>query len=1180
MIRKLTAVGVLCVLSAGRQASAQSASVAGTVTNASHAPVFGATIVATQTRSGASATMQSDSSGRYVLTLPSDSGTIDIVATAAGYAVTNVRASRSEDDATRYTADIVLLRTNATVLGGVRVIAQRRSSLRTAPTDAGIGGSDRAMLGVTTQPVPGGAQGDVIATASAVIGVSSVPGADGQPGGFTVLGADPNRNAVALDGLQFNGGSVPRDLPVAAKVSSATYDVSRGGFSGGRVDLAILPGSNITTQRVRLAVSDNTLQAGVGPGAARYQEFRQLGLGLGRSGPLAVDRVYYRVAADIAYRRQQLPDLSTGGAERVGASEIEPATRASLLDAIAMLGVPISGSGAARAVTSGNALGQVDFHPRGERPRRLTATLGWRAVEPSIYSAVAPGGFGGRLADVRTSLQGKAITSREGFLIESDLGAAFGFIRSAPLTTLPEASVLVPTRSGGLATASFGSPSAGIGETRRASVSGRSELTWKHPARHHLTKLTLEATLEREGHVDRDLERGYYGFSSLADVSSNQPSSYHVRLNPASVATSRAVAGAALGATWSPGPRLSVEYGARLDGQAFLGRHNYKASMTTAPSIVSRLPHDVALSPRLGASWRYGHTRAGTPRAALRFGAGRFVGVIPAASVLSSLSESGGTSRDIYCAGAATPPFPSQPGMGSPSSCRDGSSALLMSGAPGITFFSRSYRPTETWRGSINWSGLDWGTYLPEIELAYSRDRALPSFEDLNLAATPVFRSGGDARPVFAPVSAIDSVTGFISFSDSRRVSTAGFVRELRSDLSATAWQGTIGIIRQQLGGTFVRVAYAYLRVNEQARGFDGGTASDPRFIVTGPGRNEVRHAIKSSVIASIPKVGALTVFGELRSGIRYTPLVLGDVNGDGLSNDAAFVFDPRSAAKTELASETERFLVGANYQTRRCVEQQVNRFAARNSCTTPWVASLDAKLQMKPGALGLPSRATLSIEALNVPAGVDRLIHSSSPRGWGQVIVPDPYLYRVVGFSPGSKAFLYRINPDFGGRAFARYGAGSPFQLRVEVSVSLTRDPVKQELRIDRARSVRPSTDTLLARYLVRYPNPFAALVQVGDSIALTRDQVERLKEEESAYLEDMQKLWQRTASLVSHNWSDEAVSAERIRQTDRTAAAIYTGSTARIRSILAGDQLQRLPPSVSFLLDPRFTQMAGLGR
>ena len=1154
---------------------------AGTVTNAAHAPVAGVTIIATQARTGATATAQTDTGGGYSLRLPLDTVAIEIVAAAPGYAVVSVRASRSGSDTTRYQADIILLKTNATVLGGVRIVAQRGSALRTAPTDADIGGSDRAMMGATTQPVPGGSQGDVTATASAVIGVSSVPGGDGQPSGFTVLGADPSRNAVALDGLSFNGSSVPRELPVAAKVSSATYDVGRGGFSGGRVDLAILPGSNITTQRVRFALNDGALQAGAGPGAARFQEFRQLGLGLGRSGPLAIDRVYYRLAADMSYRRQNLPSLMTGGAERAGVSGIEPAMRASLLDAIETLGIPVNGSIGTRATSSGNVLGQIDFLPRGEHPRRLTATLGWRSIEPSIYSPVAPGGFGGRFGDIRASLQGKAITSREGLVIESDLGAAFGFTRSEALTALPEASVLVPTRSGELTTASFGSPATGIGDTRRASVSGRTEVTWSRPAHHHIVKLTLESSVEREGRLERALEHGYYSFNSVADVASNQPASYRVRLDPVSAVSSRATGGAALGATWSAAPRVSIEYGARVDGSLFLGDPAPASAVVTAfPSISSALPRSLALSPRVGVSWRYGRTQSGTPRAALRFGAGRFIGVVPVGAVLPAFTESGTAPREIYCAGPAAPAFPARSSAGVPSSCRDGSSPMLVSAAPGITFFSRSYRPTESWRGSINWSGLDWGAYIPELEVAYSRDRALPSFVDRNLGAAPRFLSGGDGRPVFAPASAIDSSTGFISFSESRRVPAFGFVRQLRSDLTANAWQGTVGVIRQQLGGTFVRLAYGYLRVNEQARGFEGSTTGDPRLITTGSGRNEVRHAIKSSIIAPVPKLGTLTAFGELRSGIRYTPLVLGDVNADGLSNDVAFIFDPRSSSNPQLASESASLLAGANHETRRCIERQVNRFAARSSCTTPWMASLDAKLQLNPGTLGLPARMTLSIEALNIPAGVDQLIHPSSPEGWGQVVVPDPYLYRVVGFSPASKSFLYRINPDFGGRAFSRYGGGSPFQLRIEASVSLTRDPVKQELRIDRARAVRPSADTLLARYLVRYPNPFAALMQVGDSIALAREQAEALKEEESAYLRDMQRLWQRTATIVSANWSDEALAAEQIKQTDRTAAAIYTGSAARIRSILAAEQLQRLPASVGFLLDPRFTQMAGLGR
>ena len=55
------------------------------------------------------------------------------------------------------------------------------------------------------------------------------------------------------------------------------------------------------------------------------------------------------------------------------------------------------------------------------------------------------------------------------------------------------------------------------------------------------------------------------------------------------------------------------------------------------------------------------------------------------------------------------------------------------------------------------------------------------------------------------------------------------------------------------------------------------------------------------------------TLFGNLQFGLPFTPLVGGDVNGDGLSNnDRAFIYDPATTLNASLA-DGMRALLGAD---------------------------------------------------------------------------------------------------------------------------------------------------------------------------------------------------------------------------------------------------------------------------
>src|SRR5205823_2572153 len=136
-----------------------------------------------------------------------------------------------------------------------------------------------------------------------------------------------------------------------------------------------------------------------------------------------------------------------------------------------------------------------------------------------------------------------------------------------------------------------------------------------------------------------------------------------------------------------------------------------------------------------------------------------------------------------------------------------------------------------------------------------------------------------------------------------------------------------------------------------------------------------------------------------------------------GARNDRALVFDPVATADTAVANGMRALLAGASPGARSCLQTQVGRVAARNSCTGPWQPSLDVQVNWRPGYFGLDRRLTVSLLTVNLLGGLDEWLHGAANlHGWGFTAAPDPVLLYVRGFDPGGLQYRYAVNGRFGG--------------------------------------------------------------------------------------------------------------------------------------------------------------------
>jgi hypothetical protein len=247
----------------------------------------------------------------------------------------------------------------------------------------------------------------------------------------------------------------------------------------------------------------------------------------------------------------------------------------------------------------------------------------------------------------------------------------------------------------------------------------------------------------------------------------------------------------------------------------------------------------------------------------------------------------------------------------------------------------------------------------------------------------------------------------------------------------------------------------------------------------------------------------SLSIFGRITSGFRYTPLVSGDVNGDGYLNDRAFVFDPARVTDSTVARGMAALLSHASPSARSCLEAQLGRIAAHNSCVGPWGISVGTvALDLDSHRIGLGNRGRLTLYFGNPLGGLDQLLHGSNNlHGWGQAAAPDPTLLMVTGFDPTRERFQYAVNDRFGSARATRLMFRPPFRLTIDfrgdVSPNLESQYIELFMRNAAAAAGGSPTRAKLKTYMLRWATrgDLDPILGRADSVQLTAAQRQSLQ-------------------------------------------------------------------------------------
>jgi hypothetical protein len=314
-------------------------------------------------------------------------------------------------------------------------------------------------------------------------------------------------------------------------------------------------------------------------------------------------------------------------------------------------------------------------------------------------------------------------------------------------------------------------------------------------------------------------------------------------------------------------------------------------------------------------------------------------------------------------------------------------------------------------------------------------------------------------------------------------------------------------------------------------------------------------------------KTGTVTLFSRAQSGLPFTPIVQGDINGDGRGGDRAFIPDPANETDAALAGQIRALIDNSSGNIKECLLARAGNSAKRNGCRGPWTQSLNIQwrppMPKKWGGRVLPN-----VYLQNVLAGIDQALHGSDLHGWGSQATPDPVLLVPKGFDVSSRRFRYDVNPRFGTTNAGRSIGRDPFRIVIDFSLNLSTNFDLQQLR----RAVEPvktpkgwerrSADSLTSFYMLETSSIFKLLISESDSLFLSKPQVQALQAADSVFSERVRAIYIPLGQyLAQRQGSAGKAEVDSAKATEKLYWKIFWEQPEIAGAIVTGSQRELMP-------------------
>ena len=788
--------------------------------------------------------------------------------------------------------------------------------------------------------------------------------------------------------------------------------------------------------------------------------------------------------------------------------------------------------------------------------------------------------------------------ARGDYVNETSAGISLNESRGEPYLSLPSGNVLIASSIAGaeptFGSVGFGGNSPLARDNRVFAAEANNQTTFLIKNKQSLpANLYFQSRYERFNQSLSANRLGSFNYASLEDLAANRPSSYSRTLNVSDRSGGEWLGAAALGTSYNR-PNLVVSGGARVDANAFTGLPNRNGALEQAFGVRNdHAPNSIAVSPRVGFQWYYKTRGPGTNMMfspafqsirggpSLRGGIGEFRNFLRSDLLSDAIGTTGlpGTTQRLVCTGAAAPVPDWQAYMNDPSSVPTtcaGGAAIFADTARSAILVDPAYKPMRAWRATAGWTNTMFGNYFA-LDGTYSLNLNQPGVVDLKFAGAPQFTIAGENnRPVYVPASSIVSSTGAASAVASRRSATFGRVTDRVSDLKGDTRQLTAYVVPNlPFSVGYISLGYTYSDARTQLRGFDQSTGTDPRAVEWASVATQPRHQFVLQAARTMFRRVSLTTAMKVSSGLRYTPTVAGDVNGDGWGGDRAFVFDPAHAPDVGVSSGLQDLLTNGSSSARDCLRSQLNALAGRNSCVGPWSTTMNASLLMT-NVPRTDNRMTIALNLFNPLGGSDQLAHGSDKlHGWGATPLPDQTLYQVRGFDQASQRYIYQVNSRFGNTDPALSTFRSPFRMTLDIRMRLGPNPNEQAVVL--AMRVKPplagtraTADTIKTRYVCGnnsagngYSDIYRFMLRLADSLALSREQVEKMQVEQKIVRARADSVFGVLANYLAALPKDYDVkdAAKHVTDADNDMWKIIYAEGPFLKELLTKGQIRLLP-------------------
>lgn len=1015
--------------------------------------------------------------------------------------------------------------------------------------------------------------GDLVALAERLDpGVVRVVESDALSSALSIGGQPPGYTGITIDGATADGLDVPSEAMASVRTFTSTYDVSRGQFASGQLAVTTRTGTE-TWQGVASAWQSRPMIAAspLGLGASTAWDPRRTVLTVGGGGPLARRWLYGYGAIDVGMSSASPLWLSNPSARTQGSSGI-------VADSVT------------RIVSIARGLGLSDQIRSTDRIRATDMVGMFRLDSPLTETTTATGRFDLAVRDGDAgnsqSLSGVSATRRRtaggvlmalntasgGFANQARISVQGSDAHDSPTGERPAAVIQVASTAGDsvrVGVVSIGGPGTPVHPTTSRVLELADDVAWTTSQGGLRVSTGVVGRVETTNRLVAAADRGTFDYANIGDFESNHPSAYTRRLSGSDAASIQTEYGAAYaGIGLRHGSSAGLTVGLRAEVRRYRSRGGVRSPVwASAPKGGAEPPIDASLSPRVG------FRLEPSSNVSVFGGLGVFVAAVRS-STLANVSARATTGAEyLTCVGSATPiptwdAYAGDSATG-PTQCADGYANLTSRARPAVVF-APAFRAPRVLRSSL---GLQVGMGLATLayESSFAASNTEPLATDRNFAETDAFELVSEgARHVFAKTTDIDTATGRIAPAASRVNRDLSVVREIDGTGSSTVVQHTLqlaGLVPGTFGTTLLWFGYAFTdaTVRNTSIGFPGSYA-----VPTGDGPNDLswmpssvapRHAIVAGA-EWYPRIRGLrvSVAATFRSGVPFTPMVAGDINGDGLLNDRAFVFDAASLSDT-MAMRTLMRLRSTG-ATSGCLRAMTGHVATAGGCSGPWVRNVNAAVHYTPKPF---PNVSLTLTAHNMLVGFDRLWHTNgSLSGWGDGGVVDDRLLFPVGFDATMRQFRYRVNPEFGlPRRDLR--STNPFRLELRVRVTLGGDPARPATGGNpTVETQRQEIEQELGVAIVNIPSRVLDLAARG-LIDLVPDQIIRLH----LVMDSLQaridpNIAALSSSIVGSDGPRGDAAAAMRRALIQEAQEIIDTGVRSVREILGPDLWDELPASL----------------